>query len=68
MALKDLVATKDDLRKVARYERRRADRLHRAMHHIAIAWAAPADRLREMAAQAIRKPKPSKVRRRSPKA
>ena len=64
MALKDLAVTKEDLRAIATFERRRAGRFEQALRDIVLAKAAPADRLRELAAKAVRKKSPSFVRRR----
>lgn len=60
MALKDLVITKDDLCDQCVMQRRLARRYERELRAIAQAKAASADRLREIATNAVRKNRVSK--------
>lgn len=60
MSLKNLIMSEEDFRAQVRLQRLTAQRYERVLRDIAAAKAAPADRLREMAAKAVRKRHPIK--------
>ena len=60
MSLKNLIMSEEDFRAQVRLQRLTAQRYERVLRDIAAAKAAPADRLQEMAAKAVRKRHPIK--------